>query len=129
MAKQILRISIPLPPSINHAYYYHNNRKIRTAKTKAYDKQVQEITIQAMKEQGIKKFPDDKKIRMNMWFHFPDARKRDTHNTHKIPIDAMEGIVYSNDYWVLPNFVDFDIDRENPRLDLELYVIEERKCK
>jgi len=121
---KVFSVSIPLPPSINHAYYYHNNRKIRTTKTKAYDKQVQEIIQQIMKEQEFEIFPNDTKIRMDMWFHFPDARKRDTHNTFKIPIDAMEGILYYNDYWVLPNIVDFDIDRKNPRLDLKLYIIE-----
>lgn len=126
MANQVLKISIPLPPSINHAYYYHNNRKIRTTKTKQYDAQVQQLAIQAMKEQGLEMFADNTKIRMDMWFYFPDARKRDTHNTFKIPMDAMEGIVYVNDYWILPNIVDFGIDRINPRLDLQLYIIERK---
>jgi crossover junction endodeoxyribonuclease RusA len=100
------------------------NRKIRTTKTKQYDALVQELTRKTMEEQQFNIFPDNLKIRMNMWFYFPDKRKRDTHNTFKIPMDAMEGILYINDYWVLPNIVDFDIDRENPRLDLEFYIIE-----
>jgi crossover junction endodeoxyribonuclease RusA len=100
------------------------NRKIRTAKTKAYDANVQELTHTAMKQNKFEIFPDNTKIRMNMWFHFPDRRKRDTHNTFKIPMDAMQDILYADDYWVLPNIVDFDIDRENPRLDLEFYIIE-----
>lgn len=122
MAK-VLTVSIPIPPSINHAYYYHGNKKIRTAVTKAYDANVQKIIREAMIAQNVTMFPEDTKIRMDMWFHFPDARKRDTHNTFKIPMDSMEGILYHNDYWVLPNIVDFDIDRENPRLELKLYTI------
>jgi crossover junction endodeoxyribonuclease RusA len=80
-----------------------------------------------MREQQFPMFPNNTKIRMDMLFYFPDARKRDTHNTFKIPMDAMESIIYINDYWVLPNIIDFTIDRENPRLDLELYIMEERK--
>lgn len=122
---KVLRFSIPIPPSTNHAYFYAHGKRIRTADTKKYDANVRELAIQAMKDNNMTIFPLGEKIRMNMTYHFPDARIRDTHNSFKIPLDALEGVVYPNDYWVLINIPDFDIDKQNPRVDLEIYI--ERK--
>ena len=70
-------------------------------------------------------FEERKKIRCDMTFYFPDNRNRDTHNTFKLLFDSIEdGGLYPNDRYVLPNVLDFTVDRENPRLDLEFYYME-----
>lgn len=117
-----LHLTIPLPPSINHAYRYVNGKKIRTKETIAYDAMVQEIAKEAMRKQKLKMFPEKVKIKTDWTYYFPDNRIRDTHNSFKIPLDSMEGIVYRNDYWVLVNILDFIIDKDNPRVEIVVYL-------
>lgn len=58
-----------------------------------------------------------------MNYFFPDARRRDTHNTFKILFDAIErGGLYKDDKDILPRVMDFEIDRENPRVELKFYL-------
>ena len=54
-----------------------------------------------------------------MWFFMPDKRKRDSHNTLKILLDAMEGFVYENDFYVMPRIQEVAYDKENPRVEIE----------
>ena len=38
--------------------------------------------------------------------------------------DALEGIVYDDDRWVLPRCQDFGVDGGNPRVELEFWIKE-----
>ena len=49
-----------------------------------------------------------------------DKRKRDTHNYFKVLFDALEGVLYDNDYYVMPRVMGVAIDRDNPRIELSL---------
>jgi len=50
--------------------------------------------------------------------YWPDARKRDVDNQGKAIFDALEHAgVFDNDRWALPRYIDFDIDRQNPRVE------------
>jgi len=68
------------------------------------------------------KIANGRKVVVLMYFFFPNKRKKDTHNTLKVLMDSFEGILYENDYYALPRIMDFDIDRENSRLDLVVYM-------
>lgn len=48
----------------------------------------------------------------------------DTHNREKVLLDALEGVLYQDDRWVLVQEQDFTVDRENPRVEIELEVRE-----
>jgi len=73
-----------------------------------------------------KKFPDKTKIICKMWYFFPDNRRRDTHNTFKILFDAIEkGGLYKDDKYVMPWVMDFTVDRDNPRLEMEFIEFKE----
>lgn len=63
-----------------------------------------------------------RKVVILLYFYFPNKRKKDTHNTLKVLMDAFQGILYEDDYWALPRIMDFEIDRDNPRLDLVVYM-------
>lgn len=57
---------------------------------------------------------------VRLWFFFPDRRKRDTHNGLKLLLDALEDAgIYENDQYALPRIMDFEIDRQNPRIEIE----------
>jgi crossover junction endodeoxyribonuclease RusA len=60
------------------------------------------------------------KVIVRRWFYFPDKRKRDTHNGLKALLDALEDAqIYENDQYALPWIMDFEVDRVNPRIEIE----------
>ena len=60
------------------------------------------------------------KVIVRLWTYWPDGTYRDTHNLYKVLFDALQGVLYDNDYWVLPRQQDFIVDRNQPRLELTL---------
>lgn len=60
------------------------------------------------------------KVIVRLWFYFPDKRRRDTHNALKGLLDALEdACIYEDDKLALPQIMDFEVDRENPRIEIE----------
>lgn len=60
----------------------------------------------------------DQKIIADIWTYWPDCKIRDTHNLYKILFDALEGILYDNDRWVLARQRDFAVDFAHPRIEI-----------
>jgi crossover junction endodeoxyribonuclease RusA len=115
-------IKVPLPPSINHCYFYKNNIKIKKPQAREYWAFVERLVREEIISQNFERFKGSQKVRCNMWFYFPDNRRRDTHNTLKILLDALEDAnLFEDDRYVLPNIVNFTVDRDNPGVILELY--------
>lgn len=111
-----LVMSVPVPPSVNHIYY--NTRgggKRLTALAERYMAQVKALARQAMENQDWQKTRKDEWVYMDLAFYFPDKRVRDSHNCLKILLDGLEGIVFSNDYSVMPIIKLVELDRANPR--------------
>lgn len=60
------------------------------------------------------------KVIVNLWYFHPDNVKRDTNNTLKLLLDIFEHAgIYTNDYYALPRIIDFEIDKVNPRIEIE----------
>ena len=61
------------------------------------------------------------KVIVNLWFYFPDHRKRDTHNGIKLIMDCLEQAgVYDNDRYALPRIQDWEVDKDHPRIEIEI---------
>lgn len=54
----------------------------------------------------------DKKLYLDCYFVMPDHKKRDTSNVLKMLPDALEGVLYENDYYLLPRVQDFIISED-----------------
>jgi crossover junction endodeoxyribonuclease RusA len=65
-------------------------------------------------------YSDDKKIVMELWAFWPNNRRRDMSNMHKLLPDALEGILYKDDRWILIRDMDFCVDKQNPRVEIIL---------
>ena len=63
---------------------------------------------------------DGRKVIMRLWVYWPDNRRRDVHNLHKLLGDAPEGIAYKDDKWLLIQDMDFQVDAKNPRVEVEI---------
>ena len=115
-----INLVLPLPPSINHSHITtKSGKRIRSTQTKQYMKEIYYYLYNYRVPIDIL-IPTKEKIIMDLWFYFPDNRRRDTHNGLKILLDALEGILYKDDKCVLPRIQDFQVDKNNPRVEIEI---------
>lgn len=119
--QQILEVDIPVPPSVNHMYQNAGRGKRLTKEATQYIKTVQETCKKEMKKIGWKHDKPNVWYVMDLYYFFPDKKVRDSHNTLKILTDSMEGLVFPNDYYVLPRIQYVTLDRKNPMLHIKVY--------
>lgn len=115
------------PPSMNHMY---RNALVRGRRMKVLSKEAKywaDDTMILATDWRLKNrwSPAKGKVIVRLWFYFPDARKRDTHNALKLMLDCFEEArIYENDQLALPQIMDFEIDRQNPRVEVEFEKVE-----
>lgn len=115
---QELCFTTPIPPSVNHMYQNAGRGKRLTKDALNYIKAAQESCKKAIKERQWKKDKDNVWYYMDLYYYFPDKKVRDSHNTLKILTDAFEGLLFPNDYFVMPRIQYVTLDRKNPRLEI-----------
>lgn len=116
------RLILMLPPSVNHMYVNgrigHRLSRILSSSAKHWMKSAVETT-QKWREFNDWKTQNDKTI-VYLWYYFPDHRRRDTHNTLKILMDALEEAgIYEDDKYALPRIMDYVVNKDNPRIEIE----------
>lgn len=121
---QILEFTLPIPPSVNHMYLSAGRGRRLTRDAMRYIKTAQDICKKAVKEQGWKKDKPNVWYVMDLYYYFPDKKIRDSHNTLKILTDCLEGLIFQNDYYLLPRIQHVYLDRDNPRLEIKFYAEE-----
>lgn len=127
-----LLLSLPLPTSVNHAYINTRGGGRRlSAKAMQFVKLARNITAEEIVKQKWRCEKNGVWLACDATFFFPDKRKRDSHNSFKVLFDALEGLVYTNDQFVLPRVIWCHLDRGMPRLELSIYPItyDERRGK
>lgn len=123
------RLVLPLPPTLNHAYRNYTTpegRRMRVLSRSSLAFQAHAgwlAKIWVQKERWHP--PEGKKIIVRIWYYWPDRRRRDQDNPQKLLLDAMTGILWSDDRWALPRVIDYAVDREKPRVEIELEEVSE----
>lgn len=120
------RLVLPLPPSQNHSHVQINRggrlMRIPSARAKAFAEEAA-WTAAAWAKAARWQVPDrERKIVLRYWTYWPDRRRRDPSNLPKILLDALTGTLWHDDCTVLPQAMDYAVDRESPRLEIELEV-------
>lgn len=122
-----LKIVLPIPPSINAAYV--NNRG--AGKGRMLSKAAENwkfmagiVAKQKAHKEGFTMAKPEEKIVLELNAFWPDRRRRDMNNLHKLLCDAFECILYPDDKMVLVRDIDFAIDKKAPRVECEIYVKE-----
>ena len=114
-----LKMSLPLPPSVNSMYFNkRNGAKQLTTKAQHYIRDSRALINLATEEQRWVKRGKSVWLYIDLVFFMPDRRIRDSHNMLKLLLDVMQGVVYDNDYYVLPRIQSVEYDKENPRVEL-----------
>lgn len=116
-----LYLTLPLPPSVNHSHIEvrkgRRTMRIRSPKSLAWIKEAQAIAIESAK-QSQWKITIKEKVICELIFYWPDNRRRDVHN-QKVLFDALNGIVYDDDSWLLPRYIDFQVKKSLPKVMLK----------
>ena len=122
-----LKIVLPIPPSINAAYVNNRGagkgRKLSEA-AESWKYMAGLVAKQKARLQGFAMAKPEEKIVLELTAFWPDKRRRDMNNLHKLLCDAFEGILYPDDKMVLVRDIDFALDRKAPRVECNIYVKE-----
>ncbi len=125
-----IAFTVPLPPSVNHCYRNRTRRyfkggvwkqrreRVLTKVAQAWVSHAWAVATDARVKAALSKRPKGEKVILELRYFWPDRRRRDTHNLHKLICDAFEGAIYEDDQWALPRDMDFEVDRARPRLEV-----------
>lgn len=127
-----IHLTLPIPPSVNHCYKNiptTKGIKNRILTTEASNwKQLAAWTARAeIRSQGWEMPAENKKIILELYAYWPDHRRRDMNNSHKLLCDALESWLYLDDKMVLVRDMDFDIDKKHPRIEVFVYPKEDEE--
>jgi crossover junction endodeoxyribonuclease RusA len=83
-------LTLPYPPSTNHAYAVRNGRKVKTTAARAYATEVAWAVAdeERVDPDGWRPTPTDR-LAVTIYVHAPDRRRRDLANTEKLALDAV----------------------------------------
>lgn len=114
--KQQLRFTVGITPSVNHMHIGRTKKLTHVAEQ--YIQKTQNICAAEMKRTKFKKDKDYVWWYMDLYFFMPDKRIRDSHNCLKLLMDALQGILFRNDYYVMPRIQNVVLDKANPRIEI-----------
>lgn len=125
---QVFTTTIPLAISVNHLYMFVKGKRFMTKKGQMYMKQVWKIVEEDVKSQKYLMEQEGVWLVAELTFYFPDLRKRDCHNMHKLVMDSLEHICFVDDRWVLVRDMHVGLDKKNPRIEVKLYPYCGKEC-
>jgi crossover junction endodeoxyribonuclease RusA len=130
-----MRFVIPgTPPSVNHMYVRFLDRKGRVHRRPSREAERWKEAIAwaaraAKLRHGWRCVPSGRKVVVKIWVFWPDNRRRDSDNIWKILLDGLKGQLFEDDRWVLPRVMDWQVDRQYPRVEVEVEIAEATECR
>lgn len=115
-----MRLALSLPPSVNHYLRHTRNGTYKTQDAKSW----QASSGYLARRWWGQREPLAQKLVLRCWVYWPDNRRRDCDNLTKCLADALTGIVWADDCYVLPQYMDYQVDKKNPRIEVEVEVKE-----
>lgn len=108
------KVTLPLPPSVNHTYIRTKNGSALTQKARDWKELAAWEAKTTLRGWKIA----DQKVILEIWIYWGSRRRRDCDNLLKLLQDCLQGVVYTDDKWALPRVMDWDIDSDNPRIEV-----------
>lgn len=110
-------IVLPYPPSANRMYRMMRGHMVLSDVARAYEEDVGWRAKQYMLDRSIE--ITDAPVALTIRVFAPSPR-RDVDNCLKALLDGLEGVVFRNDRQVAELHVYREIDRTNPRVEVEV---------
>ena len=123
----LLRLTLPLPPSINEQYATVNGHRVSSAVARNFKKQVRD-TLRTLEQQGkltntLRKTLHENYLALFLDFYFTTPLKRDLDGGLKITQDALCDVLGLNDNRVVDIHLIKHIDPLHPHLYVELEAV------
>lgn len=124
---RVLRLTLPLPPSINEQYATVNGHRVSSAVARTFKKQVRD-TLRTLERQGkltsaLRETFRENYLALFLDFYFATPLKRDLDGGLKITQDAICEVLELNDNRVVDIHLTKHIDPLHPHLYVELEAI------
>lgn len=118
LLKKRLFLVLPLAPSVNHCYITTRwGKRILSKDAKEWFRVVKDIIVKELQNQQWG-YTQQTKLIAEIMTYYPNLITRDTHNQYKTLCDAFEDYIIDNDCYLLIRQADWEIDKENPRLEI-----------
>ena len=112
-----MKLTIPkLPPTDNHLYGMRGRIKFMYKEGKDWKLFATEEAKKQYKGEIL-----TGSIFTNVKFYL--KRDRDVHGSLKLLFDSLEGIIYENDKQITKETIEKFIDKENPRIEIEVLAL------
>jgi crossover junction endodeoxyribonuclease RusA len=124
-----LKLTAPLPPSVNHQYATVGNRRVLSKEAQAFKRNVKKLIERARMDFAISIETETtlqtSLLGVYLTFYFETPFKRDLDGGLKICLDAVCGSLGVDDRSIVDLHLTKQIDPLNPRVDIEIEAIEE----
>lgn len=118
-----LRITLPMPPSVNHAYATVKGRRVLSRDGRTYKRGVGLVVAVAAIDAGFS-VPADARLGLTLALHFENNRRQDVSNRVKILEDVLSEALNFDDCAVDVLHVERkENDKSNPRCEVRLEVL------
>lgn len=117
-----VKLILPLPPSMNTVYVFNKyiKQKVYKKSGTSYLLINTETVTKFVKKNKLQ--PKDDYFFLDMKFWMP-RRNADSHNYKKLLLDVLEhGGLVVNDKWIMDRTQFIDVDKMNPRCEMEFDV-------
>lgn len=116
-----LTLTIPVPPSVNHAYATVKGRRVLSIQGRQFKN---DVGRRALFGKGKWYYPKGARLSLSLALHFKDGRRRDISNTVKLCEDAFSECFGFDDCCVDVLHVERkENDKSNPRCVVTLEVL------
>ncbi len=119
-----LRVTLPLPPSINNQYVTAGRRRVLSKEAKAFHRDAGAVLRSMLQDGSISEewltSIREQPLACDLVFYFETPFKRDLDGGLKIALDAVCEILGLDDRYVVSLTLEKRIDPLHPRLELEL---------
>jgi crossover junction endodeoxyribonuclease RusA len=122
-----LRLTLPMPPSVNSQYVTVGKRRVLSAPAKAFGRDVAKL-IEGLRRSGVvtpalERALGDALLGVYLTFHFETPYRRDLDGGLKITLDALGRALGFDDRTVVDLHLTKKIDPLRPRLEVEIETI------
>lgn len=111
-----MKIILSGPPQTTNTLYRRHGHTI-------YMTQEGKATKQSYRYQAIKQWSrpiSDKDFAVEVDLYFPDHRRRDIDNWHKILLDSLTDLVWKDDSQIIEMKVRKFVSKEEPRIEIDI---------
>jgi hypothetical protein len=116
-------------PTVNHIYMQIGGGASRRLKPIAEQKLVEwrGIAMEWAVDHAWYSLDKPTQVILGLDYYLPSDCTGDTHNTKKLLLDALEGVIHNNDFYMLDQTLSLSFDDENPRIEIsKIFVVGRR---